>query len=449
MALIKKAIFFFNFNTLSQCNKHLNKNVRNIYLTKCLEVPKVVPFKLSDIGEGIKEVVVKEWFIKEGDKVNQFDNICEVQSDKASVTITSRYDGIVKKLHYDVENTALVGNPLIDIQIDEDSTSKETEEIITKNVPEQSLEPKKEIDESTKHTDYSRNTSIASCIPSVRRLAKQYHLNLNEIKGTGKRGRILKEDIINYVKVANPKVAAEIIGITDAVKTSSTSTPLKGFQKPMFKAMTESLTIPHFILCDEISISKLRTLRKEINSGEELDLKLSFMPFIIKAVSLGLREFPILNSSISSDEESIQYKSNHNIGIAMDTKIGLAVPVIKNVDNMSILNIAKELNRLMANGKEGSFSPDDLKDATFTISNIGSLGGTYASPIISKPQVAIIALGASKLVPKFDDDMKVIPDHIINLSAAADHRIIDGATMANFINIVKRNIENPHILLIQ
>lgn len=181
---------------------------------------------------------------------------------------------------------------------------------------------------------------------------------------------------------------------------------------------------------------------------EAADLKISFMPFFIKAVSNALFRYPVLNSSFDESYSNVIFKKAHNIGVAMDTKVGLAVPVIKNVEKLSVRQIANELNRLMQAGKEGAFSNEDLAGGTFSVSNIGIIGGTYTKPVILPPQVGIIAMGRSKVIPTFDPHGNVKPEEVVYLSAAADHRIIDGATMANFITLIKKQIENPYLLFL-
>lgn len=187
----------------------------------------------------------------------------------------------------------------------------------------------------------------------------------------------------------------------------------------------------------------MRKIAKEVT-----DLKISFMPFFIKATSNALLKYPILNSSFDENYTNVIYKKPHNIGVAMDTKVGLAVPVIKNVHKLNVLEIAKELNRLMTAGKDGVFTNEDLTGGTFSVSNIGVIGGTYTKPVILPRQVGIVAMGRSKVVPTFDSNGHVKPEEVVYLSAAADHRLIDGATMANFITAIKRQIENPYLLFL-
>ncbi|KAL7397444.1 hypothetical protein ABVT39_022261 [Epinephelus coioides] len=423
----------------------------------------IVQFKLSDIGEGIMEVTVKEWYVKEGDKVSQFDSICEVQSDKASVTITSRYDGVIKKLYYDVDATALVGKPLVDIETESSSEVIQEEDVV--ETPAMARE---------EHTHQEIKGHKTQATPAVRRLAMENNIKLSEVVGTGKDGRILKEDILNFLAKQTgaiipptlfqevqtpppvpPPAAAKPVGAAAPVKPTpatprpvftgkDVTEPLKGFHKAMVKTMTAALKIPHFGYCDEVDLTRLVSLRAELKSiAESRGVKLSFMPFFIKAASLGLLHFPILNASVDEGCQNITYKASHNIGLAMDTSQGLLVPNVKNVQLLSVFDIAQEVNRLQTLGAAGQLGTNDLSGGTFTLSNIGSIGGTYAKPVILPPEVAIGALGTIQVLPRFDAGGQVVRAHIMNVSWSADHRIIDGATMCRFSNLWKEYLENP------
>ncbi|XP_049910109.1 lipoamide acyltransferase component of branched-chain alpha-keto acid dehydrogenase complex, mitochondrial isoform X2 [Epinephelus moara] len=423
----------------------------------------IVQFKLSDIGEGIMEVTVKEWYVKEGDKVSQFDSICEVQSDKASVTITSRYDGVIKKLYYDVDATALVGKPLVDIETESSSEVIQEEDVV--ETPAMARE---------EHTHQEIKGHKTQATPAVRRLAMENNIKLSEVVGTGKDGRILKEDILNFLAKQTgaiipptlfqevqtlppvpPPAAAKPVSAAAPVKPTpatprpvftgkDVTEPLKGFHKAMVKTMTAALKIPHFGYCDEVDLTRLVSLRAELKSiVESRGVKLSFMPFFIKAASLGLLHFPILNASVDEGCQNITYKASHNIGLAMDTSQGLLVPNVKNVQLLSVFDIAQEVNRLQTLGAAGQLGTNDLSGGTFTLSNIGSIGGTYAKPVILPPEVAIGALGTIQVLPRFDASGQVVRAHIMNVSWSADHRIIDGATMCRFSNLWKEYLENP------
>ncbi|XP_059618685.1 lipoamide acyltransferase component of branched-chain alpha-keto acid dehydrogenase complex, mitochondrial [Phlebotomus argentipes] len=426
-------------------------------LSTSLQLSKVVSFNLSDIGEGIREVSVKEWFIKVGDTVEQFDNLCEVQSDKASVTITSRYDGKIVKIYHKIDDIALVGQPLVDIDVQDDDEAPKEEG----KDPEKHSDSSSDEDEPKKPTDNAEEErKKVLTTPAVRRLAMENKLDLTKVTPTGKYGRILKGDVLEHlnlipagtvkphptllqqkpqgIPIAPPKVLAE-----DRVEQ------LKGVRKAMLKSMTEALKIPHFAYSDEINMSKLMSVREELKADAlEKGVKLTYMPFFIKAASRALTQYPILNSSLDEPNESVIYKAAHNISVAMDTPQGLVVPNVKNCEQKSIIDIAKALNELQEKGQKGSLGPDDFADGTFSLSNIGIIGGTYTHPCIMSPQVAIGAMGRTKLVPRFGADGEIIKAFVMSVSWSADHRVIDGVTMARFSNLWKKYLENPNLFLL-
>ncbi|XP_078074351.1 lipoamide acyltransferase component of branched-chain alpha-keto acid dehydrogenase complex, mitochondrial [Mustelus asterias] len=441
----------------------LRKSTQSRYFKTSTAVNgQVVQFKLSDIGEGITEVHVKEWYVKVGDTVSQFDSICEVQSDKASVTITSRYDGVIRKIYYSVDDTAYVGKPLIDIET----------ESVRAVIPEQDVvEAPAVLNEEHTHQEIKGQKILAT--PAVRRLAIENNIKLSEVVGTGKDGRILKEDILNYLAkqtgailppspeisppppepvLSKPKGAPPVskpITPTLEFTGKDRTEPVKGIQKAMVKTMSAALKIPHFGYYDEVDLTRLVKLRRELKAvTEDRGIKLSYLPFFLKATSLGLLQHPILNASLDENCQFITYKASHNIGIAMDTQQGLIVPVVKNIQVLSVFEIAAELNRLQTLGSANQLGTNDLTGGTFTLSNIGSIGGTYAKPVILPPEVAIGALGKIQVLPRFNDKGEVIKAQIMNVSWSADHRIIDGATMARFSNLWKSYLENPASMLL-
>ncbi|KAK9765036.1 hypothetical protein K7432_006951 [Basidiobolus ranarum] len=429
----------------------------------------VVPFLLADIGEGITECEVIQWFVKPGEQIAQFDKICEVQSDKASVEISSRYDGVVKSLHYEVGQMAKVGQPLVDIETDEASgeevkpsvTENPVENISSISSSEPSIPAKRVIEE--------RILSLAT--PAVRRLAREHGLDVVQIEGTGKSGRVLKEDILRFINGSKPAtpivdsfVAAPPVTHTEPVIGNEIK-PLNNIQKAMFKAMSKSLQIPHFGYSDEIELNQCTSVRKAINeyvSKSELYpfKKISYMPIFIKTLSIALENYPILNARLIDSEEisqaKLEYRGSHNIGVAMDTPAGLIVPNIKDCQNKSILDIAAELNRLQEAGKKGALSANDLKSGTISLSNIGVIGGTYLSPVVVSSELCIGALGKIQKLPRYEtiqdsqtgkEMQVVVPKEIMQISWSADHRVVDGATMARFSNDWKNLLENPVALL--
>ncbi|ETN79155.1 putative dihydrolipoyllysine-residue acetyltransferase component of pyruvate dehydrogenase complex [Necator americanus] len=445
-----------------------NANFRRIHLCRAAYLP-IIQFKLSDIGEGIAEVQIKEWHVKVGDTVSQFDNLCEVQSDKAAVTITSRYDGVIKKLHFNVDDVARVGQPLVEIEVaegvTEEEAAKETAADVMKSepaktppTPQTSVEPAK-IPPTPSATVEAQQVTAGKVLatPAVRRVAVENKVDLRNVKGTGKDGRVLKEDVLKFLGQYAP------------LKEDRT-VPIRGYTRAMIKTMTDALKIPHFGYDDEANLQallfitllcvsllllkvcadRLISIRNELKEmASERGVKLSYMPFFIKAASLALLEFPSLNAFVDEKLENVIHKASHNICLAMDTPGGLVVPNIKNCEQRSIFEIATELQRLQEDGKREKISREDLLGGTFTISNIGTIGGTYVNPVIFPPQVAIGALGKIEKLPRYDKHDNLVPTNIFKVSWAADHRVVDGATMARFSNRWKFYLEHPSAMLVQ
>ena len=313
--------------------------------------------------------------------------------------------------------------------------------------------------------------------PAVRRLAREKNVNLSVVKGTGRNGRIMKEDVLAF---ASGSVGAIQPPPSDPVSSTSSPPrhqtkpvpelegdqfkPLSVIQKAMFRVMTESLSIPHFGYRDDCDVSQLSEMRRKLKNAKTLgrhtkEAKVTFMPFFIKAASMALKQYPILNAALdtSGPEPKILLKASHNIAVAMDTPDGLLVPCIKNVQQLTVFEISEELQRLQELGSKGKLSPADLSGGTFTLSNIGAIGGTYASPVLTAPQVCIGAIGRVQRVARVisvedpnDSDKeieRVKPMSIVYLSWSADHRIIDGATVARFSNEFKRYVENPTLMI--
>uniref|UniRef100_A0A914VJG0 Dihydrolipoamide acetyltransferase component of pyruvate dehydrogenase complex n=1 Tax=Plectus sambesii TaxID=2011161 RepID=A0A914VJG0_9BILA len=420
---------------------------------------KVVQFKLSDIGEGIAEVQLKEWHVKTGDRVSQFDNLCDVQSDKASVTITSRYDGVIKRLYYKVDDVAPVGKALVDIELEgegEDSAESVDDD---KSAQSAAADKSKKADGGKSSDEHETSSSFALhsgkvlATPAVRRIAMENKIKLGEVSGSGKNGRVMKEDVLRFLGHIGPaettsKASDQSRPAFAPLSGQDKTIPIRGYTRIMMKTMTQANTIPHFGYNDEVVVNRLIDLRAQLKKlASEKGTKMSYMPLFIKAASLALTQYPVLNASLDSSLENITYKSAHNICVAMDTPGGLVVPNIKHCEQRNLWEIALELNRLQEAGKRQQLDRNDLADGTFTLSNIGAIGGTYASPVIFPPQVAIGALGKIEVHPRYDHHMQIYPAHLVKVSWAADHRVIDGATMARFSNVWKEYLENPALMI--
>ncbi|KAI1156818.1 2-oxoacid dehydrogenase acyltransferase [Nemania diffusa] len=463
---------------------------RDFHSTGRMQIVK--PVLLADIGEGIVECEIIQWFVEPEARVEEFSPLCEVQSDKASVEITSRFAGVVKKLYYDTGEMAKVGKPFVDIDIVGDAKKEDLDALTapepSKNGTSEPLNkdqlskpdeaqraeksptttPKSEgiVPQSPPQERDSRYASLAT--PAVRHLCKELSVEITDVFGTGKGGRVLKEDIYKFVQARDtakpaaqpsrttPKTPASIPFTTE--KQTETAVALTNNQQQMFKAMTRSLNIPHFLYADEIDFSQLYELRRRLNNvlsqsvREDGVSKLSYLPFIIKAVSLALYKFPMLNARVDVDPETSKpkliYRSQHNIGVAIDSPIGLLVPVIKDVGSKNVLSIASDLAGLQSRAAAGKLSVQDLSGGTITVSNIGNIGGTYLSPVIVEKEVAILGIGRIRTVPAFGEDDRVIKKQVCNFSWSADHRVVDGATMARAAEVVRQIVEEPDSMIL-
>ncbi|TFA98506.1 Lipoamide acyltransferase [Trichoderma ghanense] len=448
----------------------------------------VKPVLLADIGEGIVECEVIQWFVEPGAHVEEFSPLCEVQSDKASVEITSRFSGVVKKLYYETGEMAKVGKPFVDIDIQggaeaEDAgapkaadASQEAPSASTPAPESQSLQQAEAgvAAQEQSQTPKPKGKAAALATPAVRHLSKELKVDITDIDGTGKDGRVTKEDIYRFVQRRDASASASAASQSAAALPQQPPPPptpsgqpsvqtetrvqLTNTQHQMFKTMTRSLSIPHFLYSDEVDFTDLVHLRARLNkvlaqtpAAAGQVAKLSYLPFIIKAVSMALYQFPILNSRVEIDpatnKPSLIMRSLHNIGVAMDTPQGLLVPVIKDVGSLNILSIAAELSRLQSLAVQGKLTPADFSGGTITVSNIGNIGGTYLSPVIVEREVAILGIGRMRTVPAFDDKDNVVKKHVCNFSWSADHRVVDGATMARAAEVVRRVAEEPDVMV--
>ncbi|KAI8097788.1 2-oxoacid dehydrogenases acyltransferase-domain-containing protein [Halteromyces radiatus] len=403
----------------------------------------VKSFLLADIGEGITECELIQWFVEPGQTVAEFDKICEVQSDKASVEITSRYSGKITKLYHDVHDIAKVGQPLVDIEAEGDQEQCKIEDIT----------PMEETP-----TTLHREKHDSFMAPSVRRLVLTNNIKITDVKGTGKGGRILKENILDHLNRKLQVDGSTLVDTTMPIKEGEdTTTSLSMIQKTMFKTMTQSLTIPQLGYKDEIELDATTQYRSSLNDHITKHqnmypfTKISYLPIFIKSLSIALSYYPIMNAMITGDQKDVNslqliYRGSHNVGVAMDTPQGLIVPNIKNVQSKTIFEVAAELHRLVELGKTNAIPLEDLQNGTITLSNIGTISGTYANPVIVSSELAIVALGKMQKLPRFDQAGQVVSKEILPISWSADHRIIDGATVARFGNTWKTLIENPALL---
>src|SRR5690554_3158644 len=403
-------------------------------------------FILPDIGEGIVECEVVEWRVAEGDKVEEDQVVVEVMTDKAVVEIPAKSDGVVSKLYYKKGDIARVGEPLFALTTGEASTA------VAQPEPKQPAAAATEVARSAGGEFEAPQPAVAGKVlasPAVRRRAREQEIDLSAVKGSGKKGRILKEDLTAAAAPVKASTAAASSPVAAPTAGGTRTEAMRGVRAVMARLMTESVqTIPHFTYAEEFDLTELRMMHAKLKAQyAEQGVRLTLMPFFIKAMSLALSEFPIMNAQLNDDATEITYFDDHNIGMAVATKVGLMVPNIKSVQNKSLLEVAEEVNRLTASAREGKVAPADMKGGTITISNIGVVGGTVTTPIINKPEAAIVALGKVQTLPRFAADGSVVGRDMMTASWSGDHRIIDGATIANFNKRWQQFLEDPMQML--
>jgi 2-oxoisovalerate dehydrogenase E2 component (dihydrolipoyl transacylase) len=427
-----------------------------------------IDFILPDIGEGIVECELVEWLVKEGESVVEDQPIADVMTDKALVQIPAMHSGVIETLYYKQGEIAKVHSPLFSMITTDESDSVEPKEAVSDVLVEVKAEPVAqaptaalntaattnvdETDTASLEQKHTKGKSVAS--PAVRRVARELDVNISDVTGSGKKGRVYKDDVVSFEQVGNTSLAQTQSPSTDV--EPSYVEKIKGIKAIMAKAMVNSVsTIPHFTYCEEIDMTELIKLRlalKEDSMVKEImakqDIKLTMMPFFMKAMSLALKEFPVINSQVNEDCTELTYFADHNIGMAVDSKVGLLVPNVKQVQTKSIIDLATDITRLTTDARSGRVQPSDLKGGTITISNIGAIGGTVATPIINKPEAAIVALGKLQTLPRFNAQGDVEARSIMQVSWSGDHRIIDGGSIARFCNLWKSFLEKPSNMLI-
>lgn len=427
----------------------------------------VFEFKLPDIGEGIHEGEIVKWFVKAGDTVKEDDILLEVQNDKAVVEIPAPVDGTVKEVKVSEGTVAVVGDVLITFDIEGDAPAGEEEAAPEQPKAEEKTEDVKEdVKEDGPREVQLHKSERVIAMPSIRKYAREKGVDIREVQGSGDNGRVLKEDIDAFANGEAPTAEAttektESVAPAAAAKTEikpyESATPeletrekIRGIRKAISKAMVNSKhTAPHVTLMDEVDVTKLVTLRKEFKQvAADQGVKLTYLPFVVKALTAAAKAYPAINASIDDVNEEIVYKNYYNIGIAADTDNGLVVPVVKEADRKSIYALATNINELAGKAREGKLAGDDMKGGSITITNIGSAGGQWFTPVINHPEVAILGIGriAEKAVVK---DGEIVAAPVLALSFSFDHRLIDGATAQNALNMVKRLLQDPALLMME
>jgi pyruvate dehydrogenase E2 component (dihydrolipoamide acetyltransferase) len=413
-------------------------------------------FKFPDIGEGLTEGEIVRWLVKEGDEIKEGQPLVEVETDKALAEIPSPRTGVILKILAKEKEIVKVGQVIIVI-------GEKGEVVVTPPSRPKSVGVVGELEEAPEEipavpvlAKTSKPALVSEHVlaaPAVRALAKELGVDIDEVKGTGTEGRVLEKDVrqtaeakakpVEEMKEVKKVKKYDLYGYVDRI-------PLRGVRRSIAKAMVKSkYTAPHVSAMDEADVTELWQIReKEKKVAEAKGIKLTILPFVIKAVIAGLTEHPYLNATLDDENEEIILKKYFNIGLATDTPEGLMVPVVKNAKDKSIFDLAQELAQLSEMARNRTINLADLKGGTFTITNYGAVRGIYGTPIINYPEVAILGVGRIQDMPVVKDG-KVVVRKILPLSLSFDHRVVDGAEAARFLNTVIVRLEDPDLILLE
>lgn len=435
-------------------------------------------FKLPDIGEGIHEGEIAKWMVAEGDEIKEDDVLVEIQNDKAMVEIPSQVDGTVTKIHVPEGEVTTVGTVIVTIDDGSEDSGESEEESKDEEKKEEKSEDDKKDDSEDEGKEASEKESESEdkeekkekkssggrviAMPSVRKFAREEDVDINEVTGSGKNGRVTKEDIETFKSGDAPAETEEASSEESTEEESQvaasaagdgsreTREKMSGMRKAIAKAMVNSKqTSPHVTHMDEVVVDDLWDHRKKFKDiAAEQDVKLTFLPYVVKAIVSTLKKFPELNTSIDNETMEIIQKHYYNIGIAADTERGLVVPVIKDANTKSMFEISNEINELAEKARDGKLSGDEMKGGSMSISNLGSAGGSHFTPVINQPEVAILGIGRieEKAIVR---DGQVVPARVLALSLSYDHRQVDGMKAQTALNHMKRLLNNPELLLME
>lgn len=426
-------------------------------------------FKFPDIGEGLEEGKIIEWYVEKGQSVSSGDPLVKMETDKVVTDIPSPKSGIVSQRFGAVGETVHVGNALVEIDIEGVDGAAAIEAAAEVPAPPASkvveekgfgvvgtievagdgayLPSSGEGLQTQAPVSLSDRARKVLATPVARAMAKDLGVDINLLSGSGPAGRVTKKDVEKAAHQSNPPAPSQA---TLAIPTGSgvRYEPLSMIRKTIAKNMTRSKqNAVHMSVMDEVEVTELVEARKRLKpSFEAMGLKLSYLPFIIKAVSLSLREHPILNAELDLENERIIHKDHINIGIAVDTDDGLVVPVMRDADQLSIQELTARINDFSVRAPKRQLSLDELKGGTFSITSYGSIGGYFAVPVINYPQAAIFGIGRLTQKPVIKDGQIAI-GNVLPISMSVDHRIVDGGEVARFLNQVLEYLKDPLLML--
>lgn len=415
-------------------------------------------FNLPELGEGLEEGEIVSWQVNEGDTVQADQTLVEVMTDKATIEVPSPASGKVKKLHHKVGDVARVGEPLVDLEQDGAQPSKkeepkkeeakeEKQSVEARGQEEAEEEGKRAVAKASVASAPKREATTGSVTstekvlasPAVRKQAREMGVDLGAIQGSGDRGRVLRKDLEGAGRGGT------------ALRSISREErrPFVGIRRKIAERLSQSMyTAVHFTHHDEADFSEVIRLRKEANEYAEKNnlSRVTFLPFYIKAAIAGLKKYPILNSSLDTDKNEIVIKHEYHFGISVQTDNGLMVAVLRDCDRKNIFEISADLREVVERAREGKATTADLTGSTITITNVGSIGGLHATPVINYPETAILGMFEIKkrpVVRTVNGEEQIVARPMMYTNVTCDHRIIDGAVAAQFLKLVCEYLENP------
>ncbi|MDZ7626700.1 MAG: 2-oxo acid dehydrogenase subunit E2 [Ignavibacteriaceae bacterium] len=446
--------------------KELKETIQN------LATGQIVEFKVPDLGENIESADVINVLVKNGDTISKDQGVIEIETDKATVEVPSSVEGKIVEVNVKTGDKVKVGDVLIKVETtveapsekkkpareNDESPKDEKQKSDEKEKERKEIKPVErdgeleEIKPSERDDQPPILRGSAPAAPSVRRIARELGVDINKVPGSGENGRISMDDVKAYVK----KI---MLGKSDAVGVGIKKEALPDFTKygkvervSMSKIREKTAThlsyawsvIPHVTQFDKTDITEFEKDRKELSKKvEEHGAKLTVTGILIKIIAEGMKKFPQFNTSIDMDKMEVIYKKYINIGVAVDTEYGLLVPVIKNADQKNLIEISVEMNTLAEKARNKKLSLEEMQGGCFTITNLGGIGGTYFTPIINSPEVAILGVSRGNYEPVYNKEGKFEPRLMLPLSLSYDHRIIDGADAIRFLRWVCEALEEP------
>ncbi len=417
----------------------------------------IFELKLPDLGEGVQEGELVKWHVKAGDLVKEDQTLAEVMTDKATVTVPSPKAGRVVQTHGKEGDMAKVHQLLVTLELEGSAPAQASSD----HGAPAAAPAAAPVAAAASAAPEAASSSKVLATPLTRRMAREHGLDLSQIAGSGPQGRVMKADVKAAIagassssrnEVSPPPAAARPAAPPVVSGRADERIPLRGLRKKIAEKMVRSkFTAPHFGFVEEVDCTELVALRKRLNenlaaSGEQT--KLSFLPFIIKAVVAAMKKYPHLNANMDEAAQELVVRGEFNIGIAVATPEGLTVPVIKGADRLTLRELANEVVRLSNAARERKLKMEELTGGSFTITSLGQTGGIFATPIINHPEVAIMGIHRMRKRPVVDKNDQIVVREMMNVSISADHRVIDGQVAADFVYEVIKYLERPDMLFL-